>query len=156
MNPRLPTPLLQMHVEGLIHNELVLGDRQMPNDPREQLSIQIQRRLPIVLWTLIQQPLADVVDRPPPREHVRRAKKEGRTRPPSNIRIVNLRRAKGPSTPHPDVEHNWTHQWIVSGHWRNQWLASVKEHRLQWIAPYVKGPADKPLIVKKTVHRLVR
>ncbi len=46
----------------------------------------------------------------------------------------------------------WTHQWLVSGHWRDQWLPSSGSHRMTWIAPYVKGPPDLPL---KTPVRLV-
>lgn len=47
----------------------------------------------------------------------------------------------------------YTHRWIVRGFWREQPYG--KEHakrRRQWIPPYVKGPADKPLIRKETVR----
>ncbi len=40
----------------------------------------------------------------------------------------------------------WSHQWAVSGHWRNQWYARDQLHRPVWVAPYIKGPADKPLL----------
>lgn len=39
----------------------------------------------------------------------------------------------------------WSHRWIVSGHWRNQWYPSSGTHELTYILPYVKGPDDKPL-----------
>jgi hypothetical protein len=51
---------------------------------------------------------------------------------------------------------DWTHRWIVSGFWRNQYLSKVKGHRVQWIDPYVKGPADKPLVLKDRRYALVR
>jgi hypothetical protein len=39
---------------------------------------------------------------------------------------------------------DWQYRWITRGHWRNQWYPSLGEHRQIWIAPYVKGPEDKP------------
>ena len=39
----------------------------------------------------------------------------------------------------------WQCQWIVSGHWRRQFYRSSGAHKPRYIAPYVKGPADKPL-----------
>lgn len=44
---------------------------------------------------------------------------------------------------------------IVSGHWREQPCGpNHGERRRQWIAPYVKGPRDKPLVLKDTVRVL--
>ncbi len=45
-------------------------------------------------------------------------------------------------------EHTWHHQWWVTGHFRAQWYASEKAHRVVWIAPYLKGPSDKPVLDK--------
>jgi hypothetical protein len=39
----------------------------------------------------------------------------------------------------------WHYQWIVSGHWRRQYYPGSNAHKPLPIAPYVKGPADKPL-----------
>jgi len=32
--------------------------------------------------------------------------------------------------------------------WHDQWYPSEQIHRQIWISPYVKGPEDKPLIVR--------
>lgn len=49
----------------------------------------------------------------------------------------------------------YTHRWIVRGFWREQPYGKGRSlRRRQWIPPFVKGPADKPLIRKKTVHIL--
>ncbi|MCT6836193.1 MAG: hypothetical protein M3036_00885 [Bifidobacteriales bacterium] len=64
----------------------------------------------------------------------------------------NLNRPGQPAEPGEDPRA-WTHRWIVRGFWRNQ--AYGPDHALrrrQWIPPYVKGPADKPLIAKETVR----
>lgn len=39
----------------------------------------------------------------------------------------------------------WSCQWIVRGHWRNQWYPSLTKNQPIWINPYLKGPEDKPL-----------
>lgn len=49
---------------------------------------------------------------------------------------------------------DWKNQWWVSGHYRAQWMPSSKSHKVIWIAPYLKGPADKP--VAATVFKVNR
>jgi hypothetical protein len=51
---------------------------------------------------------------------------------------------------------DWSHRWIVQGHWRNQWYARAGEHRPKWIDPYPKGPEDKPLVLKDKIYRWIR
>lgn len=76
----------------------------------------------------------------------RRAEKAGL--PPRDVRVIRLRRSL-------EAERNadsgsggrdWRHRWIVRGHWRQHWYPRLGDHRPLWIAPYLKGPADAPLI----------
>jgi hypothetical protein len=66
------------------------------------------------------------------------------------VTVIRLRR---PRTPTPDGhevrEVEWSHRWLVSGHWRNQWYSTINGHRQIWISPYIKGPEDRPLEVRK-------
>jgi hypothetical protein len=39
----------------------------------------------------------------------------------------------------------WQCQWLVRGHWRQQFYPSANRHVPRWIAPYIKGPFDKPM-----------
>lgn len=60
------------------------------------------------------------------------------------IKVIRLRRADHAS----DAEHGaveWSCQWVVRGHWRQQFYPSTGERRPLFILPYVKGPDDKPL-----------
>jgi hypothetical protein len=64
------------------------------------------------------------------------------------IRVVELRRRESvlkhePSNHGEEVE--WSCQWIVRGHWRQQFYPSKHGTQPIWITPYVKGPEDKPL-----------
>lgn len=51
---------------------------------------------------------------------------------------------------------DWSCQWIVRGHWRNQWYPSEGRHKQRYVPPYVKGPPDKPLRVTERVVEFVR
>jgi hypothetical protein len=63
--------------------------------------------------------------------------------------VVRLRRKKKPRDSEGDGEPaNYSHRFIVSGHWRNQWYPKSNEHRQIWISPFVKGDEDLPLVVK--------
>jgi hypothetical protein len=70
--------------------------------------------------------------------------------------VFTLRRAKPPKYEGDEREVQWSHRWLVQGHWRNQWYSSEKVHRQIWIAPFIKGPDDKPLIFKRRAFELVR
>ncbi len=63
------------------------------------------------------------------------------------VTFVTLRR---PETSRPESDHetsvDWKHTWLVSGHYRAQWYPSEQAHHVIWIAPYLKGPADAPLL----------
>lgn len=115
----------------------------------------IRRQGPRAFWIISQQTIADEERPKVPRATRRRLEKAGNEIP--DVRVVRLRRIEQRSGHSGEgVEVDWSHRWIVSGHWRNQWMPSRGRHRLQWIAPYTKGPEDKPLVIKETVHALVR
>ena len=104
-------------------------------------------------WTLMGQTLAATSEYRD-RAADRRADRAGR--PPSPIVVVMLRRLHRRSGDADGDGVDWSHQWLVSGHWRNQWLPSVNAHRLQWINPHVKGPDGAPLVLKDRVTVLGR
>lgn len=62
-----------------------------------------------------------------------------------DLRVVTLRkkRTEG-STVQSGSEVEWSCQWLVGAHWRNQWFPKSGEHRPVYIMPYIKGPDHKP------------
>ena len=88
--------------------------------------------------------------KPPPG----RDKKSGRTRRahrPPPVRVVTLRPGTDTAAVYDrDAGRNveWRHRWVVRGHWRNQPYPSLGAGvtRKVWIAPYLKGPADLPVL----------
>lgn len=101
------------------------------------------------LFRLLQQTIAVHRTERPPRATRRRAARLDY--PEKDVTVVYLRRPRDDSHP-ADREGKtveWSHRWIVSGHWRNQWYASLGEHRQIWINPFVKGPEDQPLRIRE-------
>jgi hypothetical protein len=80
---------------------------------------------------------------------------------PSEVMVIQFRKTRYTSTEKgEEVAVNWSHRWIVGGHWRWQPYkdpASGGEIKKRiWINPYVKGPDDKPLKTKERVYVLAR
>lgn len=85
----------------------------------------------------------------------RRLEKAGLNYP--EIRVIRLRTSHGDGHDSGPGLVNWRHRWLVRGHWRQQFHPSDQSHRPLWIAPYVKGPDDKPLKEPKgSVFAVVR
>jgi hypothetical protein len=111
-------------------------------------------------WTLLQvvfrlmaQRIAEPTERVPDRHARKRSERAGFES--RNVVVVHLRRARHPRGETPGEQpsqREYTHRWIVGGHWRNQWYRSLQTHRQIWIAPYQKGPEDKPLVLKPRVY----
>jgi hypothetical protein len=71
------------------------------------------------------------------------------------IQTILLRAAdRGAAQDHPE-SRDWQHQWIVRGHWRNQFFPSKQEHQPVWVKPYLKGPEGKPLLPTRPVVAVV-
>lgn len=106
------------------------------------------------LWALTRQRLTTASTARASRAAARRAARIGL---PPDMQVVTLRRSAAAvrerSGPARDV--HWSHRWLVGAHWRNQWMPSTGTHELRWIAPYVKGPDDQPLVVARA-YQVVR
>jgi hypothetical protein len=120
-----------------------------------QDSLLEDRKLMAAFWALCEQRITVETREQGDRYAVKRAARAG---VPSDVRVIKLRkvnRKKEEGVPQPV---NWSHRWIVGWHWRQQYYPSAGEHRAILIHSYVKGPPNRPLVVKegKTVRALVR
>lgn len=125
-------------------------------DPVVTMSASEERRWLSALWLLASQPLT--TDQTQPAERAARKRSERRA-VASDVRVIDVRSPKRAATAH-DSEHErtieWRQRWMVEGHWRQQaYGPGWSLHRPQWIAPFVKGPDDKPLKLREDV-RVVR
>jgi len=104
-------------------------------------------KLFVALNLLSHQTLAISKPDKPPRASIRRA---GRWKPdPGYITVITLRHTRKPTETIGEVKVHWSHRWVVGGHWRRQWYPKIQTHRWKYITEYIKGPEDKPLVVRK-------
>lgn len=113
-------------------------------------------------FLLLGQTVADTGEAPLPKHFRKRAERRGI---PARVTVVQLRhkathRAEGESLV------QWSHRWVVRGYWN--WYHCGPNHPLaqqvapgeymcrRWIAPHVRGPEDKPLVVTEKVYGLHR
>lgn len=133
---------------------------ELANVPHEDSDRVFERWLGLFLgsfFTFLQEPLVETDKRIIPRALQRRASKVTPVDPV--VRVIQLRSRQN-EIGKPDGESTsveWASRWVVRGHWRNQWYPSQETHKPVWIAPYVKGPDDKPLKPPRTrVFAVVR
>ena len=77
------------------------------------------------------------------------------------IRVVTMReseRSAAATSSESERSHSeFSHRWIVRPHWRKQPFGpGLADRRPTFINTYVKGPEDKPLIVKQTIFNATR
>lgn len=140
----------------------VFGDNLLPDEIQEEppaggvydriASRDINRYLSALFVLARQENISQVTEQQATRAEWRRAQRAGLPLDP--VRIIDVRRAHRTSTGnHHDVE--WSHRWIVRGHWRQQPVGPGRtQRRPTWVPAHVKGPDDKPLVVRDTVHVL--
>lgn len=112
-------------------------------------------RFPKAFWSIIEEKLVCVSNEKPERYVRRRLAREGSGLADREVKYVSLRRVEY-KRGEGEREVDWSCRWLVDGHWRNQWHPSKKMHRQRFILPYVKGPEDKPLVLKDTLNLVVR
>ena len=109
------------------------------------------------VWLLMQQPLT--ADEPEPFNRGQRRRLQRQDIPPGPVRSITPRRKAAPGHAHDTRSHReYHHQWVVKGHWRQQWYPSREVHapsgsprrsaapraRRSWAATrYTPGPADQ-------------
>lgn len=103
-------------------------------------------RISQTTFRLMQQQLSTRYNMRPDKQTRNEAKRRGFDE--REIVVVRLRREKGKGNDETRQDANYSHRFIVSGHWRNQFYRGSNVHRQIWISPYVKGPESLPLVVR--------
>ena len=89
------------------------------------------------------------------------SRKKQKDRKIATVTCSSLRRHRYASEAEREAEaREFSHRWIVRGHMRNQPIGprnakGGQKHMRVWIAPYVKGPEDKPLVLKDRVQLFI-
>lgn len=145
--------LVHLHMTPIWFGMEPDGESWDVDHPDERTAYEEWWTLMQVLLKMMTQNVAARQSMAPDRHSRRRGIRRGFD--PREVLVVKLRRPRHePTGSERDV--NWTHRWLVGGHWRNQWMPSLDRHRQTWISPYVKGPDDAPLIVKRKAYEWTR
>jgi hypothetical protein len=113
----------------------------------EETAVAVWWRLCQVTLRLMQQKLAARDPQMVDRHSRKRGMRLGFA--PRETVVVRLRRHREAPTNNDPRDVHWTHRWEVHGGW--QWRRYGPGHSLRrqvWIGVYIKGPKDKPLILK--------
>lgn len=109
----------------------------------------------VACWRLMGQVVADVRVDVPSRQVRRQVARKNV--PLKDVTVIRLRHVASRGTGEAAV--NWSHRWLVRGHWRQQ---RCKDYSGAWttrpvfIHPYIKGPEEAPLLSRRHVNHLVR
>lgn len=134
-----------------IRLDLTLADfaeRMTDSTPDQKESALYDLRLVIAFNLLLAQGVTLNSEHHPSRQLRRQVERQsGKVLDPVTIVRLPIRHHAHAGGSESSVE--WSHRWVVSGHWRKQWYPLAEVHRPKWIAPYIKGPDDLPLVVKE-------
>lgn len=106
-------------------------------------------------WRLMGQTVSDVEIAGTTRQQRRQL--ERKNVPLRQVSIIKLRRRGSRGDAGAAVD--WSHRWVVRGHWRMQRYKDAKGEwttRPVFIHPYIKGPESKPVLARQRINHLIR
>lgn len=111
-------------------------------------------RLVQSFFLLCQQPISANTKMRPDRPMRRRFERKNQPVPDISVITLRPRRTRYVENEGDGKQVEWSHRWIVGGHWAHRHTKDGL--KLVYIHDFVKGPEDKPLVVKSKIHRWVR
>ncbi len=140
----------QVAAGGLDENRVV--GEYTPGEQIEDRDDTFMPRFLYAFWRLCQQQIATVET---PRVNHSAQVIADRAGVSPDARVVRLRRTS-PAGISGSQGREWQHRWVVRMHKVRQWYPSLQQHKVIYRGPYIKGPADKPLLPGESVWALVR
>lgn len=153
--------------EGLIHVSLEDSDAWVVDIEDPYVWAMLWLRAPalaaISALRILDAVNVELIDVPMSRPVRRRAEREG-VKPALYVDVRTSAGQAGGTSAHGTIE--WTQRWTVRGHWKHfgEHTAVARRHPSRvidvpgrgrcvkvWCPPFIKGPADKPLVLKTRV-----
>ena len=135
-----------------LHECLLNGDGPPPAwlDDSSRWEDRVINLLAATLVVAASDRIAEVTESTETKTQLKRRRSSRRVR--ATVRVVNMKRAPATGRAHGESEREYQNRWLVSGHIRSQPFGPGRtQRRLQWVAPYIKGPADKPFAAPRPV-----
>ena len=104
-------------------------------------------------WRLCAQHISDLTDAPAGHSARLQADRAG---VPAEVRVATMRTPTRTTDPGEPGGRDWKHRWVVRMHKVRQWYPTEQRHKVIYRGPYVKGPADKPLLGGEVVRGMTR
>jgi len=114
------------------------------------------RRIVHAFFLLLSQTLVAKTIERGDKKFARRMKQMG---VPNEVTVITFRRVDYDPKMTGEAKVEWSHRWLVRGFWRWQPYKNERgewERKRIWINPFVKGPADKPLVITQKINAFVR
>lgn len=129
------------------------GEFAPPDFTDTQLASIIEDRRILAAFALLsaQEKITTTTEVNPPNAVRKRLTRAGHKVP--KVRLVDIHKSHKPSSQAKGERHvEWTHRWIVKGHWRQQAYGPKRQFRRPvYISSHIKGPDDLPLIEQDVV-----
>jgi hypothetical protein len=136
---------------GFNENDQVDGTFEYrPRDEINDIDDMFTLRFLYAFWRLCAQKIATLDDVPAGHNARLLADRAGVS---PDVRVATIRPTTRGSSDQPTTT-DWHHRWVVRMHKVRQWYPSEQRHRIIYRGPYVKGPADKPLLGGDVVRNL--
>lgn len=132
---------------GLTHWFPLGMEESLPKDdvPGSKVVIGLLKMF-IAIQLLAQQKIGETIIARPQRATRRRWELDENT----YVSVITLRCKKAVLPPdHIPEKREYSHRFLVSSHWRKQWYPKTKTHGWKYIYEYIKGPEDKPLVIRQ-------
>lgn len=108
-------------------------------------------------WTFFHLSMQTIASREKEAAEKKVAKRWRKMLMPKSITVIRLRRAHSSRGEGLEGSIEWSHRWIVRGHWRMQACGPERsERRPTYIGAHVKGPEGLPLKQSNKVYNLER
>lgn len=125
-----------------------------PGDEIQDPDDLFSTRFLCAFWRLCTQEIAEINDVPAGHSAQVLAEQAG---VPAEVRVAHIRpTARGGVGDAPSTARDWQHRWVVRMHKVRQWYPSEQRHKILYRGPYVKGPAEKPLLGGDVVRAMTR
>jgi hypothetical protein len=138
---------------GFDHGDQVDGTFEYhPGDEITDADDLFTIRFLYAFWRLCAQDLCELTEAEVGHSARLRAQRAG---VPAEVRVATLRTPRSVGGGEPGGR-DWQHRWVVRMHKVRQWYPSEQHHKVIYRGPYLKGPADKPLLGGEVVRGMTR
>lgn len=119
------------------------GFTYRPGDEIDDADDLFSLRFLYAFWRLCAQQIAQLDDEQPNGSALRQGDRAGVS---ADVRVASIRPTRHSDTAGVPAGRDWQHRWVVRMHKVRQWYPSEQRHKILYRGPYIKGPADKPLL----------